>query len=64
MVEVVEILIRANPGTHGADLEAENHATNGAKGGKHYEEAVSVAVCDDIGFIKTGGQQFEGPCLP
>lgn len=61
MVKVVEILIRANPGTHGADLEAEDHATNGAKGSKNYEEAVSVAILDDTGFIGPMGDNLNLP---
>lgn len=64
MVEVLEILIRANLGTHGADLEAEDHAANGAKSSKNCNEVISVTVSDGIGFIKADGQQLEGSCLP
>lgn len=33
------------------------------KAARTIDEAVSVAVFDDIGFIKVDEQQFEGRCL-
>lgn len=41
MVKVLEVLVRADPGTHGTDVEAEEHATNGANGG---ERCMAVLV--------------------
>lgn len=37
MVEVVEVLIGSDPGAHGADVEAEQHAADGAEGGQNLD---------------------------
>lgn len=45
MVEVVEVLVSVNPCGHGRDIETEESAANGAKGGESVDVADLIHGC-------------------
>lgn len=49
VVEVFQILIRANPGTHGADIEAEQGTANGAEASQD---------CDSVSFSNAAAVRY------